>query len=104
MTSTQAHFSYTVQDALDDGTFVKVFEKDWPALSGGHPIVATRTLYDALSQVALIEVYNGYVHWVNEIAPTLPTTERRFTTRVQGRDVSVAQDGSSLNMFWADED
>jgi len=95
----EAHFSYTVQDALDDGTFVKVFEKDWPALSGGHPIVATRTLY-----VALIEVYNGYVHWVNEIAPPLPATERRFTTQINGRDVSVAQDGSSLNMFWADED
>jgi len=100
----EAHFSYTVQDALDDGTFVKVFEKDWPALSGGHPIVATRTLYDALSQAALIEVYNGYVHWVNEIAPTLPATERRFTTQINGRDVSVARDGWSLNMFWADED
>jgi len=101
---TEAHFSYTVQDALDDGTFVKVFEKDWPALSGGHPIVATRTLYDALSQAALIDVYNGYVHWVNEIAPTLPATERRFTTRVHGRAVSVARDGSSLNMFYTDED
>lgn len=100
----EAHFSYTVQDALDDGTFVKVFEKGWPALSGGHPIVATRTLYDALSQAALIEVYDGYVHWVNEIAPTLPATERRFTTQINGRDVSVVRDGSSLNMFWADED
>ncbi|HEX2915594.1 MAG TPA: DUF6573 family protein [Chloroflexia bacterium] len=87
--------SYPLEQAIEDGVLVKLFEKRWPKLTGGKPIVATHSVYIRFSDVVLRNVWNDYVYWKREVERTLPEEKRLFTTIVSGQKVWVMEDEAS---------
>ena len=93
-------FSYTWQQAVEDGSLVKVFENRWPQLSQDKPILATIALYSAVSLAALREIWNEYVIWREKVMPTLKEEDRLFSTTMNGETVWVIDDGTVYTLLY----
>src|SRR2546421_12036082 len=74
--------AYSLEQAIHDGVLVEVFKNRWEELSGGRPIIATAHLFENVSLAGLMEVWNGFVHWKNNVMMTLPEEERMFVTEM----------------------
>lgn len=96
-------YQYTAEQAIDDGVLTELFKHRWGQLSGGKPIRATTTVTSAFSEAALIEVWNDYVKWVQEVAPTLSEEDRMFTTTMNGQTIWLIDDGASLTMMFPED-
>ena len=95
---------YTLRQAIDDGVLVELFKHRWEQLSGGKPIVATAHILEELSLAALREIWNEYVDWQRKIAPTLPEEERLFSTKMNGEEVWVMEDGQAITILYPEDD
>ncbi len=92
-------FSYTLEQAMDDEVLVAVFRPRWSTLTGGKPLVATAAIREALTDAALIEVWNGYVSWRRTVEPTLPEQDRLFATQMNELTVWVIEDGHAFTIL-----
>lgn len=95
--------AYSLEQAIADGMLVKVFENRWPELSGGKPIVATAAINNELSQAALVEIWNEYVHWRKEVMHTLPEEDQMFVSKQNGRDVWLLEDGAAFTILYPED-
>lgn len=91
---------YTWQQAVEDGSLVKIFESRWPSLSQGKPILATIALSSAVSLAALREIWNEYVEWREQVMPTLKEEDRLFSTSMNGETVWVIDDGTVCTLLY----
>lgn len=94
---------YGMDEAVSDGALVEVFRNRWDQLSGGKPIVATAPVYEDLSLAAIREIWNGYVAWRRDVAPSLPEEDRMFVTQMNGRDVWVIEDGAAFTVLYPED-
>lgn len=92
-------FSYTLEQAMADEVLVAVFRPRWSALTGGKPLVATAAIREALTDAALIEIWNGYVTWRRNVEPTLAEEDRLFATQMNGLTVWVIEDGHAFTIL-----
>lgn len=95
--------SYSLQQAIADGTLVEVFKNRWSELSDGIPIVVTASIADDLSFAAAREIWNEFVQWKQKVEPTLPEEERLFSTKMNGKDVWVIYDGSAYTILYPED-
>jgi hypothetical protein len=95
--------SYPSQQAIEDGVLVEILQHRWRELSGGRPIVATATLYNAVSLAGLREIWNEFVRWQIQVLPTLPEEERLFHTTMDGRKVWVIPDGQAFTLMYPED-
>jgi hypothetical protein len=93
-------YSYTLQQAIDDGMLSLLWEKRWWDLSRGKPIVVTAAVKAELSEAALIEIWNAYVTWRKDVEPTLPEEDRLFSTQVNGETVWLIDDGQAFTILY----
>jgi hypothetical protein len=93
-------YSYSLDQAIEDGVLVEMFKKRWKELSNGKPIVATVRIAEELSQAALIEIWNEYVGWRKTIGPTSPEEERLFKTMMNGKTIWVLEDGAAFTLLY----
>jgi len=94
---------YTLEQAIEDGILVEIFQNRWNELSGGKPIVATSHLFNAVSLAGLMDIWNDFVHWRQHVMPTLPEAERLFHTTMDGKKVWVIEDGSALTLMYPED-
>lgn len=81
-------YSYTGQDAVNDGWFAPVFQNRWPELTHGKPIYTTASVRAlGLSDAALIEIWNDYVRHVKSKNDTL------FCAVMNGEKIWIADNG-----------
>jgi hypothetical protein len=59
----------TLEQAIADGMLVEIFKHRWPELSGGKPIVATAHLFNEVSLAGLLEMWNEFADWRENIIP-----------------------------------
>ena len=95
--------SYTLEQAIEDGVLVYIFQKRWKTLSRGKPIVATARIFEAISQAGLIEIWNEYVFWRKNKMASLPEEEQMFTTEMDGKTVWVIEDGAAFTLLYPED-
>jgi hypothetical protein len=95
--------AYTLDEAIADGTLVKVFENRWPELSGGKPIVATAAISQAFSLAAQRELWNDFVIWRRDVMPTLPEEDQMFTAEMNGETVWILEDGAAFTILFRED-
>jgi hypothetical protein len=96
-------FTYTLEQAIDDGILVEIFKNRWQTLSGSKPIVATAHLFGEVSLAGLLEIWNEYVHWRKHIEPTLPEEKRLFSTTMNSQQVWVIEDGAAFTLLYPED-
>lgn len=95
--------TYTLEDALQDGSLVELLPSQWQQMSGGIPVVVTARVYADLTLVEKVEVWNGFVAWKRDIEPALPEEDRLFTTEVNGKTVWVVEDGAAFTLMYPED-
>ena len=95
--------SYSLEQALDDGVLVAVFQNRWQQLSRGKPIVATGHLFGEVSLAALQEIWNAYAHWKTHVEQTLPEEDRLFATTMNSKKVWVIEDAQAITLMYPDD-
>jgi hypothetical protein len=95
--------AYPLEKAIADGVLVEIFKNQWEKLSGGKPIVATAHLFNAISPVGQMEIWNRFVQWQKTIMPTLPEAERLFHTTMYGETVWVIEDGAAFTLMYPED-
>jgi hypothetical protein len=95
--------SFTLENAIEAGLLVKVFENRWPELSQGKPIVATAAIFEAFSLAAIREIWNEFVLWRREVMPTLPEEEQMFVAKMNGKPIWVLEDGAAFTILFPED-
>ena len=96
-------YSYSLDQAIDDGILVEVFKPRWNKLSGGRPIVATAHLFGDISLAGLMEIWNEYVEWRKNIMASLPEEAQMFATTMDGEKVCIIEDGYTFTMMYPED-
>ena len=92
-------YSYTLQQAVDDGVVSPLWPTRWGTLSGGKPIVVTAAIKADISEAGLMEIWNAYVTWRRCVEPTLPDDEKLFSTTMNGETVWLIEDGQAFTIL-----
>ena len=95
--------SYTLAEAVEDGSLAEIFKNRWSQLSGGKPIVATSHLYEEISLAGLMEIWNEFVQWRKIVMPKLREEDRLFHTSMNGKKVWVIEDGAAITILYPEE-
>jgi hypothetical protein len=94
----------TLDDAIAEGALVKVREDEWGRLTGGKPIVVSDNVAREIgAEEAFEATFGQYFIWYHYIAPTLPEEQRLFTTRVNGHEVWVIEDGQAFTILFPED-
>jgi hypothetical protein len=96
-------FEYSLQQAIADGVLVELCKHRWNQLSGGKPIVATEHLFQSVSEASLLEIWNAYVDWRENVMQTLPEEEQLFTTSMNNEKVWVLEDGQAFTLLYPED-
>jgi hypothetical protein len=96
-------YGYTLEEAIEDGVLVEVCKPHWPRLTGGKPLVASSAVYEEFSLVALMEIWNEFVHWSKHILPNLAKEEQLFTTQMNSKTVWLLEDGAALTILFPED-
>ena len=96
-------YAYSLEQAINDGMLVEVFKHRWEALSGGKPIIATAHLFENVSSAGLLEIWNEFVYWKNNVMLTLPEEERLFVTEMNGNKIWLIEDGQAFTMMYPED-
>jgi hypothetical protein len=96
-------YSYTLEQAISDGVLVEVFKNRWDELTGGKPLVATSAICNEFSMAALVEIWNEYVQWKEEVMPTLPEEDQLFSTKMDNQKVWVLEDGQAFTILFPED-
>jgi hypothetical protein len=96
-------FSYTWQEALDDGVLYRLWRDDL-VLPPGKPVLATIGVYTEIDDAERRALFAQYLAWKANVEPTLPEEERMFVaTARNGKTVWVIDDGSVVTLLYPDE-
>ena len=95
--------SYTLAEAVEDGSLAEIFKNRWSQLSGEKPIVATAHIHSEISLAGLMEIWNEFVQWRKKVMPTLREEDRLFHTSMNGRKVWVIEDGAAFTLMYPEE-
>lgn len=93
-------YSYTLQQAFDDAVLSPLWPTRWEQLTGGKPLVVTAAIKADLSDAALVDIWNDFVTWRREVAPTLPDDEKLFSTTMNGETVWLIEDGQAFTILY----
>lgn len=92
---------YSLEQALEDGTLVAVFQEDWSWLSGGKPIVATARIVADIPEADLKQIWNAFVQ---QRTQALRANMRPFAeVQYNGATVWVNEDDDSVAFMYPDE-
>lgn len=94
---------YTRQQSIADGFLVEIFKNRWQSLSGGKPIVATSHLFHEISLAGFMEIWNEFVHWRQDILPTLAEEDQLFVTTMNGKKVWVIEDDQGCTLMYPED-
>ena len=94
---------YPLDKAIKDGILVEICKNRWNELSGGKPIVATAHLHREISLAGLMEIWNEFVQWQQQVMPTLPEEERLFHTTMNGKKVWVIADDAAYTLMYPED-
>ena len=96
-------YSYSLDQAIDEGVLVEVFKPRWNELSGGKPIIATAHLFHEISLAGLMEIWNEYVSWRKKVMANLSEEDQMFVTTMNGEKVWIVEDGTAFTMMYPED-
>ncbi len=100
-------YEYSLEQAIEDGVLCEVFgfnTKDFvEKYTNGRPVVATAHLFNQMSQTDLIDLWNEYIVWKQDIMPTLPEEDQMFVTVRNGKKVWIVEDNQAVTMMYPED-
>lgn len=63
-------------------------------------MIMTAAIKADLSEPALVEIWNDYVHWRRELEPALPEADKMFVTTMNGEKVWLIEDGQAFTVLY----
>jgi hypothetical protein len=103
MTMSNVLYAYSLEQAINDGVLVEICKNRWEKLSGGKPIIATAHLFKNVSIAGLMEIWNEFAYWQNNVMMTLPEEERLFVTEMNGNKIWLIEDGQAFTMMYPED-
>lgn len=98
---------YSLEQAIEDGVLVKVFthniENFVYKYSNGKALVATAHLFNETIHQDLVDLWNKYLIWKQEVMPTLPEEEKLFSSMIKGKKVWVIEDEVTITMMYPED-
>jgi hypothetical protein len=95
-------YVYTLDQAIADGELVELFKHRWDELTGGKPLVATKHIFQELSLVAFMDIWNEYVLWQKRIRSE-SESEDIFTVNMNGKRVWVMEDDQAYTVLYSED-
>jgi hypothetical protein len=100
---TKPIYTYTWQEAVDDGYLTKVLPHRWAELTGSKPLLMTAGIAESLTTAGVMEIWNEFVHWTRDTKPTLREEDQLFVADMNGQKVWVIDDGSTFTIMYPSE-
>ncbi len=98
---------YSLEQAIADGVLVTAFDEQTEAFTAkyvnGKPVVATTHLFNQVSHADLLDLWNRFIVWRQDIMPTLPEEARMFTTEINGKKVWVDETEAVITMMYPED-
>jgi hypothetical protein len=95
--------TYPLQQAIEDGVLVEIFQNRWHELSNGKPIVATAQLAQDISLAGLMDIWHAFVSWREHVMLTLPEEEQLFHMTMNGKTVWVIEDDAAFTLMYPED-
>lgn len=99
--------TYSLQQAIADGVLVKAFdehlEKFMKRYVDDKPIVATAHLFNEVKHTELLDIWNKFMIWRQEVMPTLPEEDRMFSTTLNNKKVWVDETDEVITMVYSED-
>ena len=98
---------YTLEQAIADGILSKRLMKQTAAFTAKYvndkPVVATVHLFNEVSHADLLDLWNKFILWRQNVMPTLPEVDRTFTTKIKGKLVWVDETDEAVTMMYPED-
>src|SRR5512135_1092124 len=88
---------YSRPQAIEDGVLVELWSYQ------GHPVVATRHLYNEVLRADLGAIWKEFLAWKRDVEPTLAEEDRLFKNGVNGKTVWVIDDGTGYTLMYPED-
>lgn len=99
--------SYPLQQAIDDGILVTVFDEYTEPFiskySDGKPVVATAHLFYEIGKSYMNTIWNKFIAWRQDVKPTLPEEDQMFSMEINGKKVWVIEDDASITFMFPED-
>lgn len=96
-------YSYTWEQAVEDGVLVELFKNRWNELTGGKPLLVTAHAFEEFSLAAFQEIWNEYVAWKKNVEPTLAEEDKMFTTKMNSETLWLMDDGVVYTIMFPED-
>jgi hypothetical protein len=93
--------AYPLHQAIDDGVLVKLCDVRWGIEI--KPFIATAHLLGEIGKEKIMEVWDDYVTWRQEVMPKLKEEAQMFVTEVAGRKVWLIEDGAAFSIMFPED-
>jgi hypothetical protein len=90
-----------LSQAIADGVLVKLCDIRFGIVI--KPLVATSNLLSAISREKIMEVWNEYAVWRQNIMPRLKEEEQMFVTKVNNKKVWLIEDGAAFTVLYPED-
>jgi hypothetical protein len=90
--------SYPLNQALADGMLIKLCDIRFGIEI--KPLVVTAHLLDSIGRDKVMQVWDEYVTWRQEIMPKLAEADQMFVTKVDGKKVWLIEDGATFTVLF----
>src|SRR5947208_13542569 len=95
---------YSLEQAIEDGIVVKPFDEQTERFMTKYVdnkhIVATTHLFHELKSEELLDIWNKFIIWRQDVMPTLPEEERMFSLEVKSKKVWVDETESQITFMY----
>ena len=92
---------YPLSQAVADGILVKLCDIRFGKVI--KPLVATSNLLSEISREKIMETWNEYVAWRQNIMPYLREEEQIFVTKVNSKKVWLIEDGAAFTIMYPED-
>jgi hypothetical protein len=92
---------YPLSQAIADGVLVKLCDIRFGIAI--KPLVATSNLLSEINREKIMEVWDEYVKWRQNIMPRLREEEQMFVTKVNNKKVWLIEDGAAFTVMYPED-
>jgi hypothetical protein len=93
--------AYPLGQALADGMLVKLCDIRFGIEI--KPLVATSHLLDEIGRDKVMQVWDKYVTWRQNIMPKLKEEDQMFVTQVNGKRIWLIEDGATFTALFPED-
>jgi hypothetical protein len=92
---------YPMPQAIADGMLVKLCDIRFGIEI--KPFVATSHLLEGIGREKVMQLWDEYVAWRQDVMPYLPEEDQMFVTKIDGKRVWLIEDGAGFTAMYPED-